>query len=84
VDGVSAYGYDSPRREFDRAVRQEMCQIRKDRDYPLWVKALVRVVLVAVLWGAGAIVLHVVAPEGNTLDFPAAPVEHARGDGHGR
>jgi hypothetical protein len=65
---VSAYGYDS-------AVREEMRRIRKRRDHPLWQKVIVRIVMVAVIWGAGAIVLHLLLPTGNNLNFPAPPTQ---------
>lgn len=54
----------------DRAVREEMRQIRKRRDYPLWVKALARVAMVTVIWAVAAITLHIIVPAGNTMDFP--------------
>jgi uncharacterized membrane protein YbhN (UPF0104 family) len=39
------------------------------RTYALWQKALARVILAAVVWAAGALVLHLLVPAGNTLEF---------------
>lgn len=60
--------------EFKRAVRREMRAIlRKRRAVPLWQKAVARVVVFAVIWAAGAIVLQLLVPAGNRLDFPIPP-----------
>lgn len=47
------------------------------RDHPLWHKVIARVVLFAVIWGVGAIALHILVPTGTDLNFPTGA-----GEGH--
>jgi hypothetical protein len=73
---VSDYGFDRARRQEMRRIRKSRATVSKServarRDYPLWVKALARVLIFTLIWAAGAIALHILAPAGNTMDFPA-------------
>jgi hypothetical protein len=65
------YGPDWP--PVPGAVVKESLKAR--RRYRLWQKALARIVIVTVIWAAGAIVLHLLLPTGNTMDFPAPPAQ---------
>jgi hypothetical protein len=59
---VSAYGYDSRRRQ-------------RARPLTLGQKCAAWVLVYAVLWAAGALVLAVLVPTGKNLDFPTPPAQ---------
>lgn len=59
---MSAYGYDSARREFERAVRRDKRHLQHNhnrRRYPLWQRCVAAVITAVAVWAIGEVALYV-------------------------